>query len=143
MGKTLLLALALGLGAYVPFVFGQWLPFWLNILLFVGFFIAALITTLVRTLKKPVRRPMLVRVLQVIGSVAYGVIAIGLVDVSVLGLTGAPVILVGGEGWADLIAFLSWSLFIIPVHYILGTTLLVISERVGAVEKKRAQPTRQ
>jgi hypothetical protein len=136
MGKTLLIALALGLGAYIPFVFGQWLPFWLNILLFAGFFLAAMVVTFKRTFKKPTQRMKLVRVLQVVGSVAYIVVVIGLIDVSTLAFTGTPVILVGGEGWADLIAFLSWALFIIPLHYILGTALLVVSQRAGSVAKK-------
>lgn len=69
------------------------------------------------------------RISQVIGTagvVLYAVIAIGLVDVVALASGVGPFIITGGEGWANLIAFVSWAIFIIPVCYIVGTTLLFL-----------------
>jgi len=90
----------------------------------------------VRWALSKVLKKRLSQVLAAAGVMLYVVIAIGLVDVVSLASGVGPFIITGGEGWADLIAFVTWAIFIIPVCYIVGTTLLFLA-KYSQTKRKR------
>jgi hypothetical protein len=129
MKHMLILAIALPLVAYLPFAFGNYVPVWLNVTLFISALFAAIVSVLWWTYKSKATRPA-AKIMRAIGTLLYFIIVVGLVDVALLTLGVPSVVIVGGEGWGDLIAFISWAVFIIPASYIIGTTLLFVAKHI-------------
>lgn len=125
----LILAIVLPLVAYLPFALGNYVPVWLNVALFISALFAAIVSILWWTYKSKAAR-LAAKIMRAIGTLLYLIIVVGLVDVALLTLGVQSVVIVGGEGWGDLIAFISWAVFIIPACYIVGTTLLFVAQHI-------------
>jgi hypothetical protein len=130
MKRALLLATLLPIVAYSPFFMGGILPVWLNLVLFVGAIVAALMLTSWWSFRTPIQRKAS-QVMRWAGILLYLIIVVGLVDVVMLASGASSAVIVGGEGWGDLIAFVTWAIFIIPAAYIVGTALIFIAHRIN------------
>lgn len=136
MKHMLILAIVLPLVAYLPFALGNYIPAWLNAGIFVGALFAAVVSMLWWVYKTRAVR-LASKIMRSIGTVLYLTIVVGLVDVTLLTLGAKPVVIVGGEGWGDLIAFISWAVLIIPVCYVLGAVLLFVSRHLDRPKRQK------